>query len=438
MKNKLVNFFIILLLLVMVLLKFLSSSLFNIYNNLLCYFCILLVVVASIYFSFKLNFIQFNIIKIARTIKKCNSNDIKALFMSMGAKIGVGSIAGISLAIYVSGPGVLFWIWVISLLSSILTYCESYLGMKYKQNCNGKNNGGVFYYLSKGLNNHSLAFIYTLLLIFVYAIGFVGIQSNTIVKSVNYITYTNSYIIVSIMCLLVAIIIFNKIDSIVNFMSKLVPFMCLLYLVLGLFIIINNWVNISNIFNIIIEDALNLDRSICGIIVVGLKRGIFATESGLGTSSISSSISDSSPDNQGVFQVLGVHFISLVVITITGLIIVGSEYNYIGNINGIEIVMSIFYNYYSSIGSLSLCVIVILFAISTIISGYYYGIKGLEFIMGSLNKLDYLLFKLLIVLLVFLGGIVESTIIWSIIDDLILFLLIINIYSLIKLRKKVQ
>lgn len=422
----------------MVLLKFLSSSLFNIYNNLLCYFCILLVVVASIYFSFKLNFIQFNIIKIARTIKKCNSNDIKALFMSMGAKIGVGSIAGISLAIYVSGPGVLFWIWVISLLSSILTYCESYLGMEYKQNCNGKNNGGVFYYLSKGLNNHSLAFIYTLLLIFVYAIGFVGIQSNTIVKSVNYITYTNSYIIVSIMCLLVAIIIFNKIDSIVNFMSKLVPFMCLLYLILGLFIIINNWVNISNIFNIIIKDALNLDRSIWGIIVVGLKRGIFATESGLGTSSISSSISDSSPDNQGVFQVLGVHFISLVVITITGLIIVGSEYNYIGNINGIEIVMSIFDNYYSSIGSLSLCVIVILFAISTIISGYYYGIKGLEFIMGSLNKLDYLLFKLLIVLLVFLGGIVESTIIWSIIDDLILFLLIINIYSLIKLRKKVQ
>lgn len=438
MKKKLINFFVILLLTLMIIFKITSKNIFNIYDTILCYFSILLVILSSIYFSFKLKFIQFNLFETIKTIKKSSTNDIKALFMSMGAKIGVGSIAGISLAIYTSGPGVLFWIWIISLLSSVLTYCESYLGIKYKSSHIKENKGGVFYYISKGLNNNNLSIIYTLILIFVYAVGFVGIQSNTIVKSIDYITYTNHYIIVGLIMFVVAIIIFNKLDSIINFMSKIVPVMCLLYLILGLLIIINNWTNINNIFNIIITDAFKLDRTIWGVIIVGLKRGMFATESGLGTASIASSISDNSPHNQGIFQVIGAHFISLVIITITGLIVIESGHNYIGNINGIELVMNIFDKHYGLLGCISLCIIVILFAISTIISGYYYGIKGLEFLIGKLNNFDYLIFKLLIIILVFLGGIVESTIIWSIIDSLILFLLIINIYSLIKLQKDIQ
>lgn len=429
--NKLINYIIVVLFVVMIGFKISNNELFLLYNNILCYLCIFIVIVGSIYFTIKLKFLQFNVFKMVKSIKSSSISDVKALFMSMGAKIGVGSIVGISLAIYVSGPGVLLWIWIISLLSSILTYCESYLGCMYKRD----DQGGVFYYISRGLNNKRLSIIYTFILIFVYAVGFVGIQSNTIIKSIDHVINIDKYVAVIGLCLFIAMIIFNNIKSIIDFMAKLVPVMCVLYIVFGLFILFNDIDRIIFIFNLILEDGLRFDRAIIGVIIVGLQRGIFATEAGIGTSSIASSISSNDKMGQGIFQVMGVHFISLVIVTITGFIIIGSDYSYVGTVNGVEIIFDIFNHYYGFFGKIGLCIIIILFAISTIVSGYYYSIKGLEFLKGTLSSVGTILIKILVVLLVFMGGVVDSTVIWSVIDTLVLFLLLINIYAIFCLRK---
>lgn len=429
--NKLINYIIVVLFVVMIGFKISNNELFLLYNNILCYLCIFIVIVGSIYFTIKLKFLQFNVFKMVKSIKSSSISDVKALFMSMGAKIGVGSIVGISLAIYVSGPGVLLWIWIISLLSSILTYCESYLGCMYKRD----DQGGVFYYISRGLNNKRLSIIYTFILIFVYAVGFVGIQSNTIVKSIDHVINIDKYVVVIGLCLFIAMIIFNNIKSIIDFMAKLVPVMCVLYIVFGLFILFNDIDRIIFIFNLILDDGLKFDRAIIGVIIVGLQRGIFATEAGIGTSSIASSISSNDKMGQGIFQVMGVHFISLVIVTITGFIIIGSDYSYVGTVNGVEIIFDIFNHYYGFFGKIGLCIIIILFAISTIVSGYYYSIKGLEFLKGTLSSVGTILIKILVVLLVFMGGVVDSTVIWSVIDTLVLFLLLINIYAIFCLRK---
>lgn len=429
--NKLINYIIVVLFVVMIGFKISNNELFLLYNNILCYLCIFIVIVGSIYFTIKLKFLQFNVFKMVESIKSSSISDVKALFMSMGAKIGVGSIVGISFAIYVSGPGVLLWIWIISLLSSILTYCESYLGCMYKRD----DQGGVFYYISRGLNNKGLSIIYTFILVFVYAVGFVGIQSNTIVKSIDHVINIDKYVVVISLCLFIAMIIFNNIKSIIDFMAKLVPVMCVLYIVFGLFILFNDIDRIIFIFNLILEDGLRFDRAIIGVIIVGLQRGIFATEAGIGTSSIASSISSNDKMGQGIFQVMGVHFISLVIVTITGFIIIGSDYSYVGTVNGVEIIFDIFNHYYGFFGKIGLCIIIILFAISTIVSGYYYSIKGVEFLKGTLSSVGTILIKILVVLLVFMGGIVDSTVIWSVIDTLVLFLLLINIYAIFCLRK---
>ena len=429
--NKLINYIIVVLFVVMIGFKISNNELFLLYNNILCYLCIFIVIVGSIYFTIKLKFLQFNVFKMVKSIKSSSISDVKALFMSMGAKIGVGSIVGISLAIYVSGPGVLLWIWIISLLSSILTYCESYLGCMYKRD----DQGGVFYYISRGLNNKRLSIIYTFILVFVYAVGFVGIQSNTIVKSIDHVINIDKYVVVIGLCLFIAMIIFNNIKSIIDFMAKLVPVMCVLYIVFGLFILFNDIDRIIFIFNLILEDGLRFDRAIIGVIIVGLQRGIFATEAGIGTSSIASSISSNDKMGQGIFQVMGVHFISLVIVTITGFIIIGSDYSYVGTVNGVEIIFDIFNHYYGFFGKIGLCIIIILFAISTIVSGYYYSIKGVEFLKGTLSSVGTILIKILVVLLVFMGGVVDSTVIWSVIDTLVLFLLLINIYAIFCLRK---
>ena len=429
--NKLINYIIVVLFVVMIGFKISNNELFLLYNNILCYLCIFIVIVGSIYFTIKLKFLQFNVFKMVESIKSSSISDVKALFMSMGAKIGVGSIVGISLAIYVSGLGVLLWIWIISLLSSILTYCESYLGCMYKRD----DQGGVFYYISRGLNNKRLSIIYTFILVFVYAVGFVGIQSNTIIKSIDHVINIDKYVVVIGLCLFIAMIIFNNIKSIIDFMAKLVPVMCVLYIVFGLFILFNDIDRIIFIFNLILEDGLRFDRAIIGVIIVGLQRGIFATEAGIGTSSIASSISSNDKMGQGIFQVMGVHFISLVIVTITGFIIIGSDYSYVGTVNGVEIIFDIFNHYYGFFGKIGLCIIIILFAISTIVSGYYYSIKGVEFLKGTLSSVGTILIKILVVLLVFMGGIVDSTVIWSVIDTLVLFLLLINIYAIFCLRK---
>ena len=429
--NKLINYIIVVLFVVMIGFKISNNELFLLYNNILCYLCIFIVIVGSIYFTIKLKFLQFNVFKMVKSVKSSSISDVKALFMSMGAKIGVGSIVGISLAIYVSGPGVLLWIWIISLLSSILTYCESYLGCMYKRD----DQGGVFYYISRGLNNKRLSIIYTFILIFVYAVGFVGIQSNTIIKSIDHVINIDKYVVVIGLCLFIAMIIFNNIKSIIDFMAKLVPVMCVLYIVFGLFILFNDIDRIIFIFNLILEDGLRFDRAIIGVIIVGLQRGIFATEAGIGTSSIASSISSNDKMGQGIFQVMGVHFISLVIVTITGFIIIGSDYSYVGTVNGVEIIFDIFNHYYGFFGKIGLCIIIILFAISTIVSGYYYSIKGVEFLKGNLSSVGTILIKILVVLLVFMGGVVDSTVIWSVIDTLVLFLLLINIYAIFCLRK---
>ena len=345
--------------------------------------------------------------------------------MSLGAKIGVGSLAGTSLAIYLEGPGVLLWIYIISILSSILTYCETYLGYIY-------NNKGVFNYIKKGLNNNTLSIVYTIILIFIYEIGFVGIQSNTIYKSLKELNLIyNNLLIISII-LIISILIFGNINTIINRISKIVPIMSILYISITIPLLLK--INIIKTITIIIEDGLN-NNKLKKILIAGLQRGIFATESGLGTSSIASTISNNK-ENQALFQVLGTHFITII-ITITGLIIINNQNNYIGKINGIEILINTFNNYYGITGKVLICIIIFLFAISTILSSYFFTLKGINFLNNRKDKNNNQI-KIIIILFSLIGILVKSSVIWSIIDILILFLLIINIFTMLKLNKQIK
>ena len=141
-------------------------------NNKLWILTSILIIYVGIYFTFKLKGIQLNVIKmIKELIKKENTtnglNSFKILMLTLAGRIGVGSISGIALAIYLNGPGTIFWIWFISLLSAPLSYCETYLGIKYKEKDNNNNAyiGGPSYYIKKGLNNYNLGSLYSIIII---------------------------------------------------------------------------------------------------------------------------------------------------------------------------------------------------------------------------------------------------------------------------------
>ena len=165
-----------------------------------------IIIISSFYFSKRLKFVQLNVKKILKSVlQKENNNSgispFSTLMLTLAGKIGVGSIAGVALAIYIGGPGTIFWMWIISIFSAANTFLETYIGIKYNE-IDERNIyiGGPSYYIKNALKKKKLAIFCAILIIFCYLVGFIPIQANTIVKSINSIVSFNPIIIGLILC----------------------------------------------------------------------------------------------------------------------------------------------------------------------------------------------------------------------------------------------
>lgn len=172
--------------------------------------------ICGLYFSVKLRFVHLNFKKMMKEIKrKSNKHEgisaFQALAMSLAGRIGVGSLAGIALAVYMGGPGVLFWIWMTSLFCASNTFAESLLADVFKK-CDSGNiyMGGPFYYIKDGLGKKRMAIIYALFVLISYAGGFMTIQLNTMARSVTSIWNIHPIIIGIVVAILTAITIFRR------------------------------------------------------------------------------------------------------------------------------------------------------------------------------------------------------------------------------------
>ena len=447
MKEKTLSIILILIIILEVILSIVNIVYFNFLKSIMWSIVTILLIIVSIFYTFKLKFVQFRIKNIFKSIFKKTKGEISAfesLSISLAAKIGVGSLSGVALSIYIGGIGSIFWMWIVTFISGIISYIEGYLGVLYQEK-NNKNIlvGGPSFYIKKITNSKLLPILYSVLIIVSYIFGFITIQSNTIVKSVNYIFNINEYIILIILVILTSLIIFKGIKKIASFSSKIVPVMGIIYILLGLYIIITNINIIPSIFINIVKSAFNFKSFFGGFlstIIIGIQRGIFATEVGVGTSAISSSLTNDTPKNQGYVHLFGNYFTSFIICTITAFIIISAKVdtsNYL-NINGIEYVIDSFVYHLGSLGTIMFLIITILFAFSTIVSGYCFGELSLEFIKKNVSKKCIFLFKVLTVILVFIGGLISPNILWNLIDVLIAILSIINIYSIYKLKDRIK
>ena len=447
MKHKLLGVLLIIFIFLELILASINIIYFNYLKSIIWSIVTILLVFISLIFSFKLKFIQFKFKDIFKSLFKKTKGEISAfesLSISLAAKIGVGSLSGIALSIYIGGIGSIFWMWVITLISGIISYIEGYLGVLYQEKDNNQNLiGGPSFYIKKITNSKFLAILYSILIIISYIFGFITIQSNTIVKSVNYIFDINKYVILIIIVILTSLIIFKGIKKIAKFSSKIVPIMGIIYIFLGVYIIITNINNMPSIFINIVKAAFNF-RSFFGgfisTIIIGIQRGIFATEVGVGTSAISSSLTNDNPKNQGFVHLFGNYFTSFIICTITAIIIISAKIDIssYSNINGIEFVIDAFVYHLGNFGMIIFLIITILFAFSTIVSGYCFGELSLQFIYKKISKRSINIFKIITVILVFLGGIISPNILWNLIDVLIAILTILNIYSIYLLKNKIK
>jgi len=383
----------------------------------------------GLYFSINLGFPQLKLKKLFKGLKSKQNLGItpfKSLMMSLAARIGVGSIAGIALAIYIGGIGTIFWIWIVCIITSINSYCESYLGYKY--------HGGPSSYI----RNKVISKIYAILIIFAYIIGFMAIQANTITVSVcNYINI-NPKTVSIILVIITLLSIIKGLKSIINITSKLVPIMGISYIILSLIIILKNINIIPQVLISIIKSAWNI-KSLIPALLIGITRGTFATEAGLGTGAISSSLvkTNNNEIELSLVQILGIYFTVFIVCTSTALIIITSKYYCLNfnNINGIELTQYALNYHLGKYGSIILLISIIMLAYSTIIAGYYYGESSLKYL--SKSKISIYILKILTLVLLYIGSLSSSNSLWNIVDYFVSLLAIINMITLLKHRKEI-
>ena len=420
---------------------------FDILNSMLWSIAILFLIGGGIYFTFYLKGVQFNFRQMVLSFKhekKEKISPFKSLTMALAARIGVGSLAGIALALYVGGPGSIFWIWVSSIITSVNSFSESVLGVVYRERDDDVYKGGPAFYIDKGLGNKKLAKFYAFLIMSSYIVGFMTIQANTITASISSYIDVSPLVIGIILAGVSAYSILGGVKGIVNLTSMLVPVMGGIYLLVSCYIIIENITIMPNILFQILNGAFNFKSFGAGVLssfVIGIQRGVFSTEAGLGSGAIASSTTDDDSSVKiGLVQVLGIYFVSFVICTSTAFIIMTSDYLKVGfdNINGIEITQYALSYHLGNLGVIILVISIILFAFSTIVAGYYYGESNLKYLNKNTSKNHILLLKIVTVVLLVVGSVIKASIIWSIVDILVALMAIVNMYAVILLRREVK
>lgn len=413
----------------------------EIVNKILWAIAISLILINSFYLSIKLKLPQ---LKIIEAIKQLNKNSKKkeispkdTLIMTLSSKIGVGSLSGIALCIHYGGMGSIFWMYISTFILSIINYVENALSIIYKDKY--KKKSGPSFYIETGLKKRKLAIIYAILILISYNFLFTPIQTNAITTLSNELIGTNKVLISVVITLLSGITIFKGVKSISNICNKVFPFMAIIFILTGIFVICKEIDIIPLIMTRMVKEAFNQNAISGGIIytiIIAFQKSIFASEAGVGTSAImSGSTENKNYKLQAKIGIITTYFINFIILGITSIIIMTAEIKNIKVVNGIELTKAAFSYHLGIFGNLILLIIVILFSFSSIITIYYYGESSLNFI--TKRKIFLKALKILTILSIFAGGVLKATIIWKSINIFLALLTIINMYAIFKLRKKI-
>lgn len=399
----------------------------------------------GLYLTVRTNFLQIRKFPYAmkttvgRVFKKKDASDgaltpFQAVCTALAGTVGTGNIAGVAGAIAIGGPGAVFWMWVSALLGMCTKFAEVTLAVHYREkNEHGDYIGGPMYYIKNGLGKkwQWLAVLFCIFgVMTVFGTGN-ATQVNTITTAINsaLLNYhilpesavdTFNLMMGIVLAVLVGAILLGGIKRIGKVTEKLVPFMALLYIVLGLGVVILNIKNVPEVFSSIVYGAFNPQAVTGGIVgsfflsmKKGVSRGIFSNEAGLGTGSIAHACADTkNPVHQGYFGIFEVFTDTIVICTLTALVILcsGVPVNY-GEAAGAELTILGFTSTYGNWVSIFTAVAMCCFAFSTIIGWGLYGARCIEFLFSSKMIKPFMVIYSLVAII---GATMDLGLLWSI------------------------
>lgn len=419
---------------------------------------ILLLLGTHIYLTYKTGFIQRKVplgIKLSITKDDSSAGDVsqfQALTTALASTIGTGNIIGVGTAVYLGGPGAVFWCWITGVFGIATKYAESLISVKYRvQSKDGRMLGGAMYALERGLNMKKMAVAFALFaMIASFGIG-CATQINAIAEvfDSNFAFAGVPRIYIGIIFgILTAFIIIGGIKSIARVCANLVPFMAVFYILASIYILFLNYDYLFPALKSIITLAFapgSVEGGLIGqgIIIAarfGIARGLFSNESGLGSAPlVASAAQTKNPVRQALVSATGTFWDTVVFCLITGIIIVSTvmkypEVNMINFQNGGQMTTAAF-NQIPYFGSFILIIALTTFAYSTILGWSYYGERCAEYLFGRKAILPY---KLLYIAVLIFAPVLALDMVWTIADILNAFMAVPNLIAVLLLSSQIS
>ena len=406
---------------------------------------IIMLVVCGIYFTFKSKFVQFRMLKeMVRVLMegKNGSKDqispFQAFCIGMAARVGTGNITGIAIAIALGGPGAVFWMWVISIISSASSFVESTLAQIYKVKDKAGFRGGPSYYMEKGLNKRWMGIIFSILITITFGFVFNSVQSNTVTIAFENAFGTDRLTLGIIMAIAFAGIIFGGVQRIAKIAEYKVMFLAVLYIGIALFVIVTNITKMPEVLSLIVQNAFGFKQiaggSIGAALMHGVKRGLFSNEAGMGSApNVAATATTSHPVKQGLIQALGVLTDTLIVCTSTAFIILLSDAYKQPELNGIALTQAALSEHVGSWASGCLAIFIFLFGFGALIGNYYYGETNIRFLKNS--KVWLMVYRIGVLAMIVFGSVAKIQLVWDLADLFMGFMVIINLIAITLLSK---
>lgn len=379
---------------------------------------------------------------------KKSLSTFQTLIVSTATRVGMGNLVGVVAAISVGGAGAVFWMWVSAFLGASTAYAEGTLAQLHKKKdpLYGGYHGGPAYYIhdyvekkrKKKIKKSFIAILFAMFGLICWC-GISQVISNSVTSA-----FKNAFSIPPIYTTVILVIISSLIvlrkDATVKVLDVIVPIMAVIYFVVTIFIIIKNISLMPGVFERIFEEAFGIKQVAGGgfgaVLMNGIKRGLFSNEAGSGSAPCAAAAADGKrPETVGMVQSLGVLIDTIVICTCTAMIMLLARESVTKGKQGMDLLQSAMNYHLGSFGTIFVAVILFLFSFSTFIGILFYARSNVAYLCGN-NWWSQTLYKIIALIILFIGGLQAYTIVWDLGDVGIGLMTIINLIILIPMSKE--
>jgi len=440
-------------------------------------FFIYLCLFTGLYFSIRTGFLQVTYIKemVQLLFKKRESDkgisSFQAFALAISGRVGTGNIVGVATAIFMGGPGAIFWMWLIAFLGSSSAFVEATLGQLYKQVRGGEFRGGPAYYIEKGLGVKWYAVLFAVITILSTGFLLPGVQSNAISGTmsnafgIENTTWTLgsfelpiSWVGITVIVLL-AIIIIGGVKRLGQAAEYIVPLMAGAYILMALVIIGLNFGQIPAVFKLIFTSAFSMDATFGGIVGMaiawGVKRGVYSNEAGQGTAPHAAAAAEvKHPAQQGLVQAFSVYVDTLFVCTATALMIlftgmynVGETFDakgdavtyvteHISGVGADGFTQAAVADHFPAFGHKFVAIALFFFAFTTVMAYYYYAETNIAYIFkGKSAKGVIWVLRIVFLFAVYFGTVRTANLAWDLGDIGVGLMAYVNLIAILLMSK---